>query len=131
MVRDIRPPYTVLRVALVDIGTNKTVRLLENMLLRCVGFSWAKLSVTKSSTHPSVYSVKTHAVLFTALSNPDIRRQVSVANETVNRGAATPWFQSLSNPLKSRFRTLSIPSFLAFSFCVFCVFCGFNPSQTL
>jgi hypothetical protein len=38
-VRDIRPPYTVLRVALVDIGTNKTVRLLENMLLRCVAFN--------------------------------------------------------------------------------------------
>ena len=68
-----KAPYTVLRVALVDIGTNKTVRLLENMLLRCVGFSWAKPSVTKSSTHPSVSSVKTHAVLFAAPPNPDIR----------------------------------------------------------
>ena len=34
------------------------------MLRRCVGFSWAKPCVTKSSTHPSVLSVKiTLAVL--------------------------------------------------------------------
>ena len=57
VVREIRPPYTVLCVALVDIETNKTVRLLENMLLRCVGFSWAKPSVTKSSTHLLVFIV--------------------------------------------------------------------------
>lgn len=97
-VRDISPPYTVLRVALVDIGTNKTVRLLENMLLRCVGFSWRSPCVTKSSTHPSVSSAKTHAGILRVAPHWQLGTKSEHRARTGHHGISHP---VVSNPIKS------------------------------
>ena len=70
------------------------------MLLRCVGFSWAKPSVTKSSTHPSVSSVKTYAGILRVAPHSELRTQVSAANETVNRGVSHPVVSTPLNPFK-------------------------------
>ncbi len=72
-------------------GTRDSVLALKNMqcfhmLRRCVSFSWAKPSVTKSSTHLFVFIVlfPTLAVLRAAAPNSEPRTQ--------NTGVATPWF---------------------------------------
>ena len=51
--------------------TIRPVLLVEKLHARCVGFSWAKPSVTKRATHPSVYRVETTlAVLLQRLQRP-------------------------------------------------------------
>ena len=73
-------------------------------LRRCVGFSWAKPSVTKRATHPSVYRVETYA----GIAHASQKRGQSVSDGVSRASLGVLAFPTLASLLQRSQRPVGI-----------------------